>query len=244
MEDIESLIEAVVSRLKKYENVRTIILIGSQARGDSNEFSDIDLVIITNGYYSRTEIEKILPINLKDIRLSLLTYPSDRFMELYQSGALFMLHVINEGIVLFDDGFYNNLRKTYFRLSKEDLTTQWKIIKQTMKLYNDLDIYGGIYITCLSHLFSIIKNVAVTSLASKGDYEFNKTISLDKLKIYYPTLEQDIEELSELKKYSLLWSKNIRTKNFKYEFYSKEKTIKHIKQLNKIIKKVELNEFR
>jgi predicted nucleotidyltransferase len=59
-------IEAAVNKLKKAYPVDKIILFGSKARGDSDEHSDIDLLIVTSRYLHWKE-EKAIVEALFDI---------------------------------------------------------------------------------------------------------------------------------------------------------------------------------
>lgn len=77
------------------------------ARHDSHESSDIDLLLITRQELRRREVEKMIPKKLapKEGHLSISIYTEDQFVSAYKRGTLFMVHLLKEGKILYDDGF-------------------------------------------------------------------------------------------------------------------------------------------
>jgi len=117
------------------------------------------------------------------------------------------------------------------------------MLKQRVKLYDDLSIYGEVFIDCLSHLYSITKNVAVITLAMKGDLSFNKQKALNRFKQLFPQLREDIAELNRLKAFSLIWSKGASIKEPFSPINCRERVEIYLNRLRKIISVVELHEF-
>lgn len=235
--------EQIASNLSLLSNVRSIILIGSCARGDISEYSDIDLLLITKKASTRTEIIAALPPEQRIKELSLLPYPSATFTRLYKEGALFVAHVLKEGRLLYDDGYYANLIRTPFRVSKESLLLQWMMLKQRISLYDDLSIYGRVFVDCLSHLYSVTKNIAVIALAMNGDFSFNKQKALNQFKKSFPQLAGEIDELIELRAFSLIWSKGALIKRPFSPVDCREMVGTYVDKLRKIVSLVNLNEF-
>jgi len=244
IQNTNTVIKEISNHLSKVKNTHTIILIGSYARGDIHEYSDIDMVLITDLDLPRSYFYSILPERLNIKELSLLPYNSIVFSELYFEGSIFMAHVLKEGKLLYDDGYFITLLKKPFKILKENLFFELQIIKQRLSLYNDLSIYGEIFIDCLSHLYSIAKNTAIIALASKGDIIFNKEEVFNHFLHHFPDLEQEIEELKKLKTFSLIWSKGAALSRPFSPVFCKDRTQNYILNLKKIIMKVEISEFK
>lgn len=67
--DIQSLtnkeaeaLEELVYKVREHFNVKEIILFGSKARGDSNEYSDVDIMVIIDGEELRDNRNKLSEI--------------------------------------------------------------------------------------------------------------------------------------------------------------------------------------
>jgi uncharacterized protein len=94
------LFDAVLARLSGYEPERVIVF-GSFARNESDEISDIDLVIIKateDDFFTR--IRKVM--RLLDLRTSMdiLVYTPDEFEKMKSNGNAFIETILEEGIVL------------------------------------------------------------------------------------------------------------------------------------------------
>lgn len=238
------IVKQVVHYLSRSPNIHSIILVGSYARGDPNEYSDIDLVLISDTSLSRSELLAKLPSGENMKKLSLLPYPSRIFAILYMEGSLFMAHLLKEGLVLYDDGYYTHLTKQPFKISRESLLLQWDMLKQRVGLYDDLSIYGEVFIDCISHLYSLVKNVAIIALALKGELTFNKARALERLSILFPQLREDIAELTKLKPFSLIWSKGASISKPFSPINCRKKTETYLRKLRKIISEVEHYELK
>jgi len=240
---INHTVKQVAHHLSRLPYTRSIILIGSYARGDPKEYSDIDLVLISDISLSRSELLATLPPRQNMKKLSLLPYPSGIFAILYMEGSLFMAHLLKEGRVLYDDGYIAHLTKRPFKISRESLLLQWKMLKQRVGLYDDLSIYGEVFIDCISHLYSLIKNIAIIALALKGELTFNKERALERFSLLFPQLRGDIAELIKLKPFSLIWSKGASISKPFSPINCRKQTEIYLRKLRKIISVVEHHEL-
>ncbi|MGH7901037.1 MAG: nucleotidyltransferase domain-containing protein [Thermodesulfobacteriota bacterium] len=98
MEKMERLVEC----LRRY-NPERIIIFGSYARGDSDEFSDIDVVVI-----KKTEkrfIERLIEVARcldNDLgKVDVFVYTSEEFEDMSHSGNPFIEKVLKEGRVIY-----------------------------------------------------------------------------------------------------------------------------------------------
>lgn len=188
-------------------NINSIILFGSQARNDEDQFSDIDLLIVTSSIEAKKDIlfeRKILDkLSESDLPekawLNLAVYSKNDFKEIYHRGSLFIAHILQEGIVLYDDGFYEQLTKEKFQLSEDELQLSLKIISNRLSITDDLQKFNNYYIRCLSNYFSISKNLAIIALAMHGKLSFSKNQVFSQFANLYPKHKNKLNELSKLK---------------------------------------------
>jgi len=85
-------------------NIISLIVFGSYARGDTDEFSDLDLLGIVDD-----KILKSTPV--RDINLSI--YSIGKLIELMETGDLFALHLKMEGRALFGDAIFHEVIKKF-----------------------------------------------------------------------------------------------------------------------------------
>jgi len=186
----------------------------------------------------------MLPPELNIKELSLLPYPSKVFHDLYIEGSLFIAHVLKEGRVLYDDGYYANLRKIPFEISRASLSLQWQILKQRLRLFDNLSIYGDVFTDCLSHLYPLIKNVAIVALAIRGEQVFDKDRALQLFAQMFPEMKEDIAELCRLRPFSLIWSKAASIPEPFVPVNCRELTEAFLHKLRRIMAKVEVSELQ
>ncbi|WP_321421787.1 nucleotidyltransferase domain-containing protein [uncultured Methanobacterium sp.] len=82
--------------------IDTIILFGSTARGEANEESDIDILVV--GDVSLDELLDVsIPLLLQYGKfIAAQDMPKSRFKRLVEQGYSFINNVLNDGVVLFE----------------------------------------------------------------------------------------------------------------------------------------------
>ncbi len=117
-----SLLETIDSILLKVDNVESIILFGSQARGEALEYSDWDVLVIANFDRNFLERLKILgrcsPIKF---RAEILGYTPNEFRTMLKKYHLLALEVLHDGIAIYDTGFFKNLKAEFDELKEKGL---------------------------------------------------------------------------------------------------------------------------
>lgn len=96
-------LEKIISALKEYDPER-IILFGSAARGDADEYSDLDIVVVKETdqrFLDRlgTVYELVAP----DFALDVLVYTPAEFAEMQAEENPFIEEVLREGVVVYND---------------------------------------------------------------------------------------------------------------------------------------------
>ncbi|MET3697013.1 hypothetical protein SAMN05877753_101409 [Bacillus oleivorans] len=144
-----------------------VVLIGSVARNDFNTGSDIDICRIKyKKNISRKDKWPSGPINYID-------YDDHVFNELFNSGSLFIYHILYEGILLAGDKKMWEKYKSCFKL-KQDFTEEIKNIVENINIINNIKIFGNKYLSLYSNLYTLVKNFSIFHLANKRIYVFNK----------------------------------------------------------------------
>ena len=99
----QSKLDRVVNSLMAYEPEK-IILFGSVARGDGDEFSDIDLIIVkttdTRFIQRQVDATNLVP---GDILVDIFVYTPEEFQNMIDDNSPFIERVLADGIVLYEN---------------------------------------------------------------------------------------------------------------------------------------------
>jgi predicted nucleotidyltransferase len=103
MKKMKKKIRQIIRSLLPYEPER-LYLFGSWARGEEDELSDIDLVVIkqtTTPFLERLqEVARLLPAEVGGV--DLLVYTPDEFSEMKREGNAFAEMITEEGLLIYD----------------------------------------------------------------------------------------------------------------------------------------------
>lgn len=217
-------------------SAKTIILFGSTARGEQSNTSDIDILLVTENKIKRRDAVKIIPEKIfPKYKMGLSIYSTKQITSSYMSGSLFMAHLLSEGKVVYDDGFFSKLSSVPFVLSLPRMRLSLEIFNERLELTNNLQIYNKHFVRVLSDFYTMAKNIAFIILAYNGSLVFNRKKAFDMLKEKYPSYKDTIEPLERLEPFYLRTQRGLRSIN-KNEAVPSEKEISELRrQLKKLI---------
>lgn len=115
-EEIEAFAQAAVKSLEAH----SVILYGSLARGDYNEVSDIDIIVIADslptGFLER--LERLQRLNTSRAPIEALGYTREEFTRMLERRHTTALYAVADGKALYD-GFFAKMREHFSQLSEE-----------------------------------------------------------------------------------------------------------------------------
>ena len=98
-----SKVDRVVDSLMAY-GPEKIILFGSVARGDADEYSDIDLIIVkkteTRFIQRQVDATNLVP---RDISVDIFVYTPEEFQKMIEDNSPFIERALAEGITLYEN---------------------------------------------------------------------------------------------------------------------------------------------
>jgi len=148
------------------------VLIGSYARGTSRDKSDLDIVRINHlDGLDRNFIPSESTV------LSYIDYTYSAFLDLYDSGSLFLYHIFNEGKLLAGDDDSWAVLKSQFKV-KSSFEKEIDEYIAILHFLNSDTLFCKLIFPYLSNMFKVIKNISIFSLAGKGLYVFEKRESI------------------------------------------------------------------
>jgi predicted nucleotidyltransferase len=180
-------------------DIEAAALYGSVARGDSETHSDIDLLLLISGSKKRALYDSLFAtLTRRYRRLSLSIYTVGELGFLRAARSLFLLHLSQESLVLFDrTGRFRSLLRDF-----QPKTSYHEDFLKSLKLVDPLRttvIGAPNHFHRLSYVYSLFRVFGVYLLAEKKIYEFSKPKMVRSLCINYPELSASIESLAELR---------------------------------------------
>jgi len=214
IEDAQNIADLLV---KDFPSLDGILLCGSVARGDANQWSDIDLVVIgSDTELTPSDLRKALAE--QNERLSLIYYPTATFQKLYRERALFIAHLKKEGIALYDRLHILETILNEPFTPAVNVIEELKAYRAKLAPYDDARRFNNNFLFCLSHLYSIGKGVIMLGLAKDGILEFNREAAFRKFAALHPDLAKEADKVAELRPfYRLVTERQPEPLPFSYE---------------------------
>ena len=188
--------------VQSFPPIEGVILCGSVARADADEWSDIDLVLIGS---DRDLTAGRMREALGDLsnRVSLIYYSDEAFEEQYQGRTLFIKHLQKEGVILYDRS--GKLKTMLGKpLPFVDISEGLRAHRARLALYSDARRFNNNFLFCFSHLYSIGKGVVMLALANEGMLEFNREAAFHRFASLNPDLAEETRKIEQLRPFYCL----------------------------------------
>ncbi|MGO9377802.1 MAG: nucleotidyltransferase domain-containing protein [Dissulfurispiraceae bacterium] len=183
---------------KAFPVIDAILLYGSVARGDADEWSDIDLVVIgSDPKLTLTDLYKTIADI--DERVSLIYYPMTVFRTLYAEHAFFISHLQKETVALYDR--HNRLEPISSQpfVAAVHTAEEIKAYRDRLVPYMNPLRFNNNFLFCLSHLYSIGKGIIMRGLTKRGIFEFNREAAFQQFASLNPDLAKEVEIVAKLR---------------------------------------------
>ena len=150
------------------------ILIGSFARGTGTQISDLDILRVghNRSIQRPSNIDECIPVSYVD-------YEMDTFLKLHGDGSLFLYHAFYEGILLEGNKTIWMKYKNCFSVA-EDFTASIQEYLEVLSYIDNYPEYEKSVLPFLSNIYKCLKNIGVFRLASEKNYQFDKSLALEK----------------------------------------------------------------
>lgn len=175
------------------------VLYGSVARGDVEEHSDIDLLLLCPPSQKQRTFGSVQQLlNSHFNRLSVTVYTAEELTFLWSMRSLFLLHLSREGVLLFDkSGFLASLLGNF-----EPRDSYRGDFEKSLQLTDPLrTVVKGSpnNLHRLSYVYSLFRVFGVYLLADRRVFEFSKSRMAQLLVETFPAQRDSLELLSALR---------------------------------------------
>lgn len=189
--------------------INSIVMFGSYARGDYNNYSDFDLCLFTKDEsklnVNELNIEKIVD-KANNAHLNLIIYPQSILNQMLVYGSLFLWHLNFEGKVLYGNEFLQEQFKNLNSFDKhlEELDYHNKLFKDLIVNYNKI---GFVSYFDYSLLFTITRNVCIILSHKYNIPKFGRFDCYSTVKKLFPDLPVSISEYEYLSNFKIIYDK-------------------------------------
>lgn len=135
--EAERLIERFLSEINQL-CPKCVILFGSYAKGNFTEGSDIDLCVIAERL-PEDELRRRTLVGLYNTpKITAIGFYPQEFINFLKKRRCFVYDIISDGIVVYDDGFFEKIKSVYeecireFQMIREANGWRWKKINETI----------------------------------------------------------------------------------------------------------------
>lgn len=189
-------ISQVMEQAQHYFEAEAVMLIGSFARGDQNELSDVDILLVTQSKKPLKKFYEDLNCGFNKKLVSLIRYPFHIFQKHWIEGSLFSYHLIKESKIHYSNDVVSEFMRSPFQL-KDSFFFDIDHLGHRLDLYKNIDLFDKSAVYFSSQFFLHLKNIAMFKLAEMGQVTFNKWTAFDWLASNYcsDSKEQEVCEL-------------------------------------------------
>lgn len=195
--------------------VASICIFGSMARGDSDDFSDRDVLVVSDS----VEWREMYAADLRLKGWSVSEYFPKVLMDMSKDGSLFLQHVCQEGEIVFDKNYW--LQDLISNFSPKPFYAE---IENAIELAKPLDriVYRNEgYFAALDVVFSFLRNFGIIHAANSGKYIFSFSDISEWIVLNFDLDSDHVNLLFRLREYKKAYRARIfhSNLNFKEDYY-------------------------
>jgi predicted nucleotidyltransferase len=187
----------LASALHSVDRDGAVILFGSSARGDATEHSDLDLLVIST-HRGGTEAARELSREVRSMRVSLLTHTWSSFARLRHDDWLFVRHLSEEAVALWDPHGEFGRRSEVAYPGDRAVTDQIRQHSQGLTQLSDVERYGGDFLFPLAGVYALAKRIAMLANSRRGVSIFDRERALLACGDLFPAAAEDLSALRRL----------------------------------------------
>jgi predicted nucleotidyltransferase len=204
---VEAGAESAARELARVAQVLAVCVVGSSARGDYEDGSDIDLVALVQDRATAAAVRTSFRRERTGRRVQLRLLSEAGVTRLFERRSTFAVHILREGVVLYDPhGRFAALRAPHSR--DDPVRDDGAMLRLRLEPYEDIAWCQGLYLYCLSDLYSIGRAAAFTILGRESRFEFSGARALRQVACDYSELEAAARRVAALRPYFLLVERN------------------------------------
>lgn len=192
-------------------DILSIIMFGSSARGESDDYSDVDVCVITRNHHSRSRlaiIKDYLSNKYSFKNADIIIYSAEQIENMYRYGSLFLWHLKLEGKTLYDDSYFSELCDKLAKYDKHlsELNYHYELLKDVESSIENLCIVNEMD---LGQLFTICRNTCMILAHFNNQFAFGRKSAFSAANQIYFDLPLTEEEYIYLSRWKLRYERGL-----------------------------------
>lgn len=184
------------------EDIVAVVLFGSAARGDDDEQSDIDILIVVAGRDpQRTIVGKV--VGGPRTRVSPIVMTLEGLIHEGTMRPSFIAHLLDEAVIVQSTPRWETVVPVLREAAsnRDALACEIQRRVRAVETYQDPERFEASPVTVLSHLYAIARSVVIARLLEEGVHEYNWHRIFDAYAELKPYHKRQIETLKNLRPY-------------------------------------------
>lgn len=207
--------EAAALWAASVETLEGVCLFGSVARGDDDQTSDIDLLVLGTEPLTPGHFRRMLPDSVQE-RVSISYYVPATLEEYLDRWSRFAVHLRTEGQILVDR--HGVLRAAVETIRPVDTEFELRMQLAHLESVDHLNRYGGLFLFPLDQLYRYGRTVVFALLAEEGVFEFNHGRAFAELCRRRPEASNDAETVAALRPFTLVTKGRARPEDVPFAY--------------------------
>lgn len=191
------LAEQLTGELRQIAGVTAVGVFGSTARGDANEHSDLDLLVLTRPHADPSPI-RLICRDARPMKVSLVLHDPRSFERLRNQDWLFVRHLSDEGIALWDTAHEYADRSLVSHPGDGAVVGEIQGHGQGLARISQLERYGNDFLFPLANVYGLGKRIAMLANARAGVSIFQRDQALRVCEELYPLAAPYLHSIAAL----------------------------------------------
>lgn len=184
---------------ERHSHIEAVCLYGSVARGDADEYSDIDLLLVGSDPDVRvSRLLEELRAEFPQRKFGLVYHHSPDLTSYFEAGSRFLVHIREEGEILYDDhGYLRRLLATELRLApvEDEIATAL----DRLSVYHDVSRFNGGFLFCFAHVYTLGKMIVMARLAARDEFVFRREAAFERFAQIWPRTKPQLADVRRLR---------------------------------------------
>lgn len=196
-------VQGIIDGLRELPEILGIALFGSTARGDADEGSDVDVLVVRSDSARTKDVRSRVTelLATRQLEASVLIRSEAQLAREVARRPSFAAHLIDEGVVLHESASWTgfDVILSEVDVSPEAMDDEIGIRSKDLRSFADIRPFNGHYFAYLANLYAIGRSVVIARLLARGVHEYRWRCAFSRYSELRPDLKPGLEAIEDLR---------------------------------------------